>query len=390
MPRVLPPGWVPSYRRHKASGQAVVTLGGRVVYLGAYASADSRAAYDRAIAEWLTAGRRPAPSALPIKEGCALTVAEMLAAFRAYAEREYTPVTVRSLGDAARWVRRLYGASAAREFGPQTLKAVREAMIRATRPKRNGKPGEVEPHFCRRTINSHMSRIRQIFKWAASQELIPAATWHVLQSVSGLRFGRGGAREKDPVRPVDDAVVEATLKYLTPAVADMVRLQRLTGMRPAEVCGITPGELDTSGDVWIYKPKKHKTAHHGKDRVVPIGPRAQAVLRAYLRTELNRPLFQPGESEADRHAEMRERRRTPLTPSQRERAARSARRKRSRPPGDFYTSASYRRAVARAAKRASVPEWSPNQLRHTRATELRRTFGIDTAGAVLGHSKLEA
>jgi integrase len=262
-------------------------------------------------------------------------------------------------------------------------------MMRAMRPKRGGKPGEVEPHFCRRTINAHMARIRQIFKWAAAQELIPAATWHGLQAVAGIRFGRPGAREKDPVRPVDDKVIEATLPYLTAVVADMVRLQRLTGMRPGEVCRITPAELDTSGQVWLYKPRRHKTAHHGKDRVVPIGPKAQEVLRAYLRTELNRPVFRPEQSEMERHAKMRRSRRTPLTPSQRERSAASARRKRSRPPGDCYTPASLRRAVFRAAARASVPDWSPNQVRHTRATELRRAFGIDTAGAVLGHSKLE-
>ena len=30
--------------------------------------------------------------------------------------------------------------------------------------------------------------------------------------------------------------------------------------------------------------------------------------------------------------------------------------------------------------------WSPNQLRHNCATEVRRRFGIATARAVLGHS----
>lgn len=30
--------------------------------------------------------------------------------------------------------------------------------------------------------------------------------------------------------------------------------------------------------------------------------------------------------------------------------------------------------------------WSPNQLRHTRATELREQFGIEAAQVVLGHS----
>ena len=44
---------VPSYRKHKPSGQAVVTLSGRDHYLGPHGSKTSIAEYDRLIAEWL-------------------------------------------------------------------------------------------------------------------------------------------------------------------------------------------------------------------------------------------------------------------------------------------------------------------------------------------------
>ena len=37
---------VPSYRLHKASGQAVVTLCGRDLYLGPHGSPESRSKYD--------------------------------------------------------------------------------------------------------------------------------------------------------------------------------------------------------------------------------------------------------------------------------------------------------------------------------------------------------
>ena len=49
---------VPLYRRHRASGQAIVTLSGRDFYLGPHGSLASRAEYDRLIAEWLANGRR--------------------------------------------------------------------------------------------------------------------------------------------------------------------------------------------------------------------------------------------------------------------------------------------------------------------------------------------
>jgi len=48
----------PSYRLHKPSGQAVVTLNGSDLYLGKYGSIESRAEYDRLMAEWLVNGRR--------------------------------------------------------------------------------------------------------------------------------------------------------------------------------------------------------------------------------------------------------------------------------------------------------------------------------------------
>ena len=44
---------VPSYRRHKPTGQAVVTINGSDLYLGKWNTAASRTEYDRLIAEFL-------------------------------------------------------------------------------------------------------------------------------------------------------------------------------------------------------------------------------------------------------------------------------------------------------------------------------------------------
>ena len=43
----------PSYRFHKPSGLAVVTLNGRDHYLGCYGTVTSKAEYDRLISKWL-------------------------------------------------------------------------------------------------------------------------------------------------------------------------------------------------------------------------------------------------------------------------------------------------------------------------------------------------
>jgi len=50
---------LPRYSKHRASGQAVVTLSGQDFYLGPHNTAASKREYDRVIAEWLARGRRP-------------------------------------------------------------------------------------------------------------------------------------------------------------------------------------------------------------------------------------------------------------------------------------------------------------------------------------------
>jgi hypothetical protein len=46
-------------------------------------------------------------------------------------------------------------------------------------------------------------------------------------------------------------------------------------MRPQEVRLIRTGWIERTGELWLYRPVQHKTADLGKDRVIPLGPRAQ-------------------------------------------------------------------------------------------------------------------
>jgi len=73
---------VPSYRRHKPSGQAVVTLGGRDFYLGRHGTKRSRAEYQRLVGEWLAAG-----GCLPADDD--LTVSELCLAYWRHAKGYY-------------------------------------------------------------------------------------------------------------------------------------------------------------------------------------------------------------------------------------------------------------------------------------------------------------
>ncbi len=55
--------------------------------------------------------------------------------------------------------------------------------------------------------------------------------------------------------------------------------------------------------------------------------------------------------------------------------------------GDKYTTETYGQAIRRAARKAGVPEWSPNRLRHTFATEVRKSHGLEAVQCCLGHAK---
>lgn len=74
---------IPSYRRHKPSGQAVLTLNGRDIYLGRWGIKASRAEYERLIGEWLVSGR----SIGKVAQGS--TVAELALAYWRHAIAYY-------------------------------------------------------------------------------------------------------------------------------------------------------------------------------------------------------------------------------------------------------------------------------------------------------------
>jgi integrase len=86
---------------------------------------------------------------------------------------------------------------------------------------------------------------------------------------------------------------------------------------------------------------------------------------------------------------LRAARKTPLYPSHVRAQERKRKSDPKRKPRDHYDVTSYRQAITRACKRAGVPAWRPNQLRHNAATRLRAEFGIDVAKAVLGHRRVE-
>jgi integrase len=369
MPNLCSPERAPRYRRHKATGQAVVTIDGRDFYLGKYRSAESREAYRRKIAEWIQHD-----GALPSPKHTA-TVAELVVAYVEFANRYYLkdgkPTDeVRMVKAALKIVRQLYGRTPAAEFGPLALKACRQEMIGLD--------------WCRTHINKQVDRVKRTFKWATENEMIPGTVYEALRCVAGLKRGRTEAREGRKVTPISDADILATMEHLPGVVADMVQLQRLTGARPGEICDIRPGDINRKADPWEYVPQSHKTEHHDRQRVIFLGPKAQNLLLPYLLRPADAYCFSPREAETRRRAAQHESRRTPLSCGNRPGTNRKAKPRRT--AGEKYDRNSYARAVRRAAVAAKVGTWSPHRLRHTFATEVRKQFGLEAVQVCLGHA----
>jgi integrase len=409
----------PTYRHHKSSGQAIVSLprgdgSYKDVLLGRYGSASSRAEYARIIAEFEANGGRLALAACT--PDC--TVNELSLAFLPPVEEHYRDPDGKPTSEVSEYkltlrsLRELYGHTAAAAFGPLALVAVRDALVKAG--------------LSRGVINQRIGRIKRLFRWGVKNELVPPSVLEGLRAVDGLQRGRTKARETEPVKPVSPETVDSTLPHLTPPLQAVVELLRLTGMRPGECCLMRRRDIDMAGPIWLYTPRKHKTAWRGLRRVVAIGPKAQTIIRSFLKPDLDAYLFSPRDAMITFWQQQRAARRSKVSPGDVR-----ARKRKLAMLGERYTVVALGQAIDRACERAFPPpaelarrpiegkhgrkrretdkewqarlgperwkrlqdwvtahHWHPNQLRHLHATEVRRRYGIEAASTALGHEHL--
>jgi integrase len=340
-----------------------------LVPLGAeYATTDASVAYEVAAAMWEKAvfhadeGAREARAEIP-------NIGSLVGAYLDFARTYYLDASkqpgreVENVKRALTHLVDVYPTLPPEEFGPLKLKEVREAMIKTG--------------LSRGVINQRVGVIKRMFKWAASEELVPVNVYHGLQSVDGLKRGRSEAKETDPIVAIAEAHVYAVLPHATPVVAAMIELQLLTCMRSGELVIMRPMDLETTGKIWQYRPATHKTAYRGHQRVVAIGPRGQEIIKPFLKRKLDAYCFSPAEA-MQQYRDGHYRAGTKM-PSD---------------LGERYTTRSYANAVQYAIKAAreakvKVESFHPHQLRHTAATRIRKELGLDAARAALGHRNLK-
>jgi integrase len=384
----------PKYRLHKSTRQAVVSLNGKVIQLGPYGSAQSHQRYQQLIGEWqalrhqqltpqpilspdeqIVASITPESLRQKRKQGLRVSIYELIVVYQRYADeyyRKHGKVTREAelIKEVLAPLGKKHGRDPIDEFGPVGLDNFRDDLIS-------------DYDWSRKHINKQVMRIVAMFKWAARKEICSAAVQGQLLTLGGLKKGRSKARETPGVSSIADARIDKTLPHLPEMVADMVRFQRLTGARPGEVCSIRPVDIDRSDKVWIYRPYEHKTEHLDKCRSVMIGPQAQAILLPYLVRDSHSYCFSPAESIERTRRQREARRKTASTCGNRRGTHRVV--DPQKRPANYYPVASYRRAITRACEKAGIDPWSPNQLRHTAATDIRRRFGLEAAQVICGH-----
>lgn len=370
----------PKYGLHKPSGQAVVYINRHPKYLGKYESLESREAYARVLAERVNSASTP----LSPPDAANITINELLLRYFRFAKTYYVDQNGNPTDEyqqmvyAARPLRELFGSTRVADFGPKDLRSLQQHLVQ-------------KDELSRKVLNRHVDRVRRIFKWGVSEQLSPPFLYEALKTLQSLQQGRTAARETEPIQPVMQEHVAAVVAVAPPILGTMIQLQYLGGMRPQDIVQFRLCDVDRSGEVWVYQPQTHKTQWRGHDRKIYLGPIAQELLTPYLNRDPNQYLFSPVESEQWRNQQRREARKTPLTPSQSKRRAKKAPK---RPKRERYDTRSYYRAITYAINKANrlredigespIPHWSPNQLRHSRATDVRSEHGLEGAQLILG------
>jgi integrase len=406
---------IPEMRLHKSSGHAYVLLNGKQHYLGVFGSPEARAKYDRVVTEWLARGRRPVESCSADSDAALFAafeawlarsrsaknrqadpaVSKVLAAFMAHAVEYYRSATGEQSGEAGNFVdalkpvRKLYGDAIAKDFTTTELEAVRADMIRSG--------------LARKTINSRINRVRRVWKWAASKKMVPASTYAGLMTLAPLLKNRSSAREAKGVAAVALDRIKAVLPHLPGPVAAMVEIQTLTGCRVGEVLSMRGVDVHQDCDPWEFRPSRHKNdfREDAMARVIPLGPRARAIVAEHLARcrDPQAHLFNPRDAIVEKRKNGK-------------RVGSTKRVKR------YYDRRAYTQAIYRGCDRAfphpvisqiktsrarkltenqreelkawrKKNRWSPLQIRHTAATLIRKQYGLEAAQAVLGHARID-
>jgi len=365
---------VPEVRRDR--DYAYVRSNGQKIQLGKWGSAEAEKAYRQFVQVWVSN-----PTTAVIKPGERVFLDQLCLAF--LQARSHNQNDHGNYRTAVEVLLSVYSGTPVELFDFSALEVVRNQFL--------------QRGYSRTHINKLTSLVRSIFYWGVPRKLVPTSVGESIRYLKPLYEGQTPAPEQPPRQDVSDRIVELTLPHLLPTVAAMVLVQRAACMRPSEVCRMRVGEIDRSGEVWKYTPRKHKNSWRGHSKTVRLGEFEQTILAPYLEgKQPDDPVFSPKTAMQEKAIRDATKRKTKVQPSQvkrKEQAAKNPKRK----VKDFYTTASYGKSVTKAIERANkrlpddakIPHWTVYQLRHAAISEIvKRTGSVDIARAVAGQKSI--
>jgi integrase len=327
---------IPKMRAH-SSGQWRVTIDRKTHYLGAVKH-EAEKRYRALVGEHLL----PAGN-YPEMPNSSVTVGEL---WRAFVKDQEATVSPRwwskkkvQLAQAEEPLLALYEGLPVQAFGPRCFHEVRKRM--ATTKKRAKRS--------RGYVNELANKMQQAFRWGVGQEMVDPATVARLDAVPSLKPRELGLEDNERVEGVEWSLVEKTLEYLSERNADVIRLLWETAARPDELLRMQAGDIVDN----VYRVRHHKTERWNKRRVIPLGPKAMAILEKYLkfRPSIENPTCKLFDWLEDSHT--------------------------------LYT------AVRRACERGKLQHWFPYQLRHAALSRISLEHGKEIAQLIAGHSSAQ-
>ena len=370
---------IPKYRKQTGRNFAFVEYQGQRHRLpGEYNSKKSKQAYAEFLAE---ISQDKTPEVITDK----VTLLQLCSSFLDWAEVNHTQKEYQHY---SRLTEVLGGSNfiglRVSSIGPNIYRQIQQFLV-DYRPKQKKGLRKPPERWSRQYVNRQMDKLKDIFQWAVSIETVGPEHLLALDTVPPLKKNRTTAPEAKKVKPVDYSPVYRTIEFAGPVVGAMIELQLVTGMRPGNVCRICPAEIiDRHKKIWTFRPIAHKSEWRGIILSIPIGPQTQEIIKPFLDRPEEQPFFSPQESEAWRRLE-----------SGHKCTGNFGR------VGTTYNTGSYNHAVKTAIQRANksaeeqgkpeliIKPWSPGQLRHTVATEIRAKYGLEAAQVLLGHASAD-
>jgi len=344
---------IPSFRRH-SNGTLCTKIGSETLYWG-NDEADAQQAYDSFLLAWLSNGRQIPEQYL----NRGLTIAGVLETWwdrHVIGKNRYVKNRIGPDGSEVtaptteRGVFRNVINDFSKLFGHRSVEALSSTMVLEWRDLL------AEKGLVRTGVNARIRRLKTILRWCNSRELLPIGAFERIRDLESLPIGSGEAEDEQAIVAIEAETFETTVQHLTlrvrTTVESMMRLQRSRGMRPGEVCAMRLCEIDRTGAVWLYRPRDHKLAHKGIDRVIALGEPEKRLLEPFLEG------LEPGEFVFKTRT------------------------------GLGYSVNAYRHAIHASCKRAGIECWSPNRIRKLGLTEAAQRGGIRLAQQLAGHQDL--